>query len=313
VTALNSAHGGPGWQPRAGSLRDEIGAHWAACGVSSEVGALRHVLLCHPCPAIEAMTDPAAALWDAYPDLTLLHEQHAALAAAYERFGVRISYISHDGPGTPNLHFCRDHFFTTPQGAVVSRMGSAARAGEERYSAEALARVGVPILLTVHGEGTFEAADIFYLADGVVLVARGMRSNDEGCRQVAHLLTEVGLQPLIVEMPHGTGHLDGGLTIVDRRKAIARPYHCPLRAYETLIRLGYEVLEAPDEGETARGAALNMVPLAPGVVLMPGGNPRTRRALEAWGVECHEVGVGELFKGGGSVHCMTGVIARDPA
>jgi hypothetical protein len=79
------------------------------------------------------------------------------------------------------------------------------------------------------------------------------------------------------------------------RKASARPYHCPLRAYEALIRLGYEVPEAPDVGKTACGAALNLAPLAPGVVPMPGGNPRTRRALEDWGVECHEVGVGELF------------------
>lgn len=311
MTALNSAHGGPGWRPRTGSLHDEIGSLWASCGVRSEVGTLRQVQLCRPCPAIEAMTDPAAALWDAIPDLALLHEQHAALAAAYERFGVRVSYIPYEGPGTPNLHFCRDHFFMTPQGAIVSRMGSAARAGEERYAAEGLARAGVPILLTVHGEGTFEGADVFYLEDDVVLVARGMRSNDEGCRQVARMLAEVGLQPVLVEMPHGTGHLDGGLTIVDRRKAIVRPYHCPLRAYETLVKLGYEIYEAPDEQETACGAALNLVPLAPGVVLLPGDNPNTRRALESWGIECHEVAVGELFKGGGSVHCMTGVIARD--
>ena len=121
MTTLNSAHGGPGWQPRAGSLHDEIGTLWAACGVNSEVGTLRHVLLCRPCPAIEAMTDPAAALWDALPDLALLHEQHAALAATYERFGVRVSYHAPDGAGTPNLHFCRDHFFMTPNGAIVSR------------------------------------------------------------------------------------------------------------------------------------------------------------------------------------------------
>jgi arginine deiminase len=58
--------------------------------------------------------------------------------------------------------------------------------------------------------------------------------------------------------------------------------------------------------------AINMVPLAPGVVLMPAGNPITRNALEAIGVTCIEAEVDELMKGAGSVHCMTGVIRRDP-
>jgi arginine deiminase len=41
---------------------------------------------------------------------------------------------------------------------------------------------------------------------------------------------------------------------------------------------------------------------------MPTGNPVTRSALEAYGVTCLEVEAGELMKGSGSVHCMTGVI-----
>jgi arginine deiminase len=43
---------------------------------------------------------------------------------------------------------------------------------------------------------------------------------------------------------------------------------------------------------------------------MPAGNPHTRRTLEGARIECHEVDVSELLRGGGSVHCMTGVIER---
>lgn len=311
MTILNSAHGGPGWQGRAGSLRDDLGTLWAEVGVGSEVGPLRHILLHRPGPAIDAIADPAAVLWDAAPDAALARAQHDDLAAAYREFGVRVSYLDAGEESTPNLHFCRDHFFMTPQGAVLSRMGSAARAGEERLAALNLARLGVPILHSVHGTGTFEGADIFYLDDGVVLIGRGLRSNEEGCRQVARLLADIGLTPLVVEMPYGTGHLDGGLSIVDRRTALVWPYHCPIRAYEMLVRLGYTVIEAPDHAEAARNAALNIVPLAPGAVLMPAGNPRTRRALEEAGIACQEVEVSELLKGGGSVHCMTGVLHRD--
>jgi arginine deiminase len=78
-------------------------------------------------------------------------------------------------------------------------------------------------------------------------------------------------------------------------------------------RHGFHFLAMPSGEEAQLGMAINMVPLAPGVIVLPAGNPITKRALEANGVECHEVEVGELMKGGGAVHCMTGVIHRAPA
>lgn len=68
-------------------------------------------------------------------------------------WGVQVDYMQPGELAKPNLYFARDHFFMTPQD-VMSRMGSAARAGEERCSAAALAALGVPILMTVHGSGT---------------------------------------------------------------------------------------------------------------------------------------------------------------
>ena len=167
--------------------------------------------------------------------------------------------------------------------------------------------------MTVHGTGTFEGADIVHLDQGVVLVSFGMRSNREGCRQVAAMLHDIGLEPVLVEMPYGTGHIDGGLAIIDQRKAIVRPYHCPYGAIEQLRRLGYQLIELPYEAEVGKGMSINLVPVAPGVVVMPAGNPNTERVLTQHGIECHPVDVSELMKGGGAVHCMTGVILRDDA
>ena len=311
MTILNSAHGGDGWQARSGSLADETGIFWGSLGVTSEVGPLRAILMHRPGPEISAVDDAATALWDALLDQELASYQHDMLAACYRRLGVQVHYMQPGELAKPNLYFARDHFFMTPQGAIMSRMGSVARAGEERCSAAALAAAGVPILMTVHGSGTFEGADIVYLDEGVVLVSFGMRSNREGCRQVATMLREIGLEAVVVEMPYGTGHIDGGLSIIDRRQAMVRPYHCPYGAIEQLRRLDYELIEIPEEAEARVGMANNLVPVAPGVVVMPAGNPNTERALAQHGVECHVVDVSELMKGGGAVHCMTGVIRRD--
>jgi N-dimethylarginine dimethylaminohydrolase len=279
--------------------------------VTTEVGRLRAVLMHRPAEELAAVTDPAPVLWNDLIEQELATHQHDQLAETYRRLGVDVHYMRPGDRATPNLYFARDHFFMTPQGAIISRMGSAARAGEERFSAAMLAELGVPILMSVHGTGTFEGADIVYLDQGVVLVSFGMRSNREGCRQVAAMLSDIGMEPVIVEMPYGTGHIDGGLSIVDRRKAIVRPYHCPYGAIEQLRRLGYDLIEVPDETEAANHMAINLVPVAPGVVVMPAGNPKTERILASHGIECHPVDVSELMKGGGAVHCMTGVIHRE--
>src|SRR6476469_4406747 len=76
---------------------------------------------------------------------------------------------------------------------------------------------------------------------------------------------------------------------------------------------GFRFLDLPSGEEAQMGMAINMVPLAPGVIVLPAGNPVTKATLEANGVECVEVEISELMKGGGAVHCMTGVIHRAPA
>jgi arginine deiminase len=76
-------------------------------------------------------------------------------------------------------------------------------------------------------------------------------------------------------------------------------------------RPGPEIDDIPPEPEASNGMAINIVPVAPGGGVMPAGNPQTRRLLEEHDVECHEADVSELKKGGGAVHCMTGVLKRE--
>ena len=65
----------------------------------------------------------------------------------------------------------------TPEGAIVTRPASRQRSGEERFVAEALGRLGVPVLMTIHGEGTFEGADVVLVNPEMAVLAEGMRTN----------------------------------------------------------------------------------------------------------------------------------------
>ena len=75
---------------------------------------------------------------------------------------------------------------------------------------------------------------------------------------------------------------------------------------------GITLIEATDIHEIKQGMALNVVALSPGKIVMPGGNPNTKRVLEEAGVEVLEVDLTELMNGWGAIHCTTGFLRRDP-
>ena len=130
--------------------------------------------------------------------------------------------------------FCADLFFLTPEGAILGRPASTVRAGEERWVARRLADLGVPIVRSVRGQGTFEGADAMWLDARTVLVGRGLRTNAEGVRQVTATLAEMGVQAIAVDLPWGAMHLMGTLRIADRDLAIAWPGRLAVAAVEAL-------------------------------------------------------------------------------
>ena len=308
----DSAHGGDGWVGREGTLRADLGPIWAECGVPAEYGRLRSVLMHRPGPEIDDVPDFRAALWLDAIEPSKAREQHDAFRAFYESHGVTVHLLGEADPAKPNSYFCRDVFCMSPDGAIISRMASASRAGEERVAAAARARVGAPIAATISGEGTYEGADVVIASDDLVFVGQGMRSNAAGAAQVAEVFRRAGFgQVEIVQIPYGCGHIDGTLNLIDHDLALVMPTQLSYLVYETLRHHGFRFIDLPDLAEAQGGMAINLVPLAPGVVVMPAGNPITRAAMEARGVTVFEVDVSELMKGGGSVHCMTGVIHRD--
>ena len=138
-----SAYGGENWSPRTAAHREEIGTLWESCGFNSEWKQLKQVLLHPPGPEITTLSDPDSAQMLAIPDLTLARRQHDAIAQAYRDQGITVHYVDPPVTTSPNLIFCADLFFMTPEGAILSRPASTVRAGEERWIARRLADLGI--------------------------------------------------------------------------------------------------------------------------------------------------------------------------
>jgi arginine deiminase len=307
------AYGGPGWQPRGAPLRQELGTHWARCGMDSEWRTLKSVLLHPPGRELDAaQDDPEAHLLREAPDPEGCQAEHEALAQAYRDEGVAVHLVAPPSLPPPNQMFVADLMVMTPEGAIVGRPASEVRAGEERWVGRALGMLGIPILRSVRGEGAFEGADLMWVDPGRALLARGLRTNDQGAAQVRATLEELGVEVVETVLPAGTMHLMGQLRIVDRDLAVAWPGRFPAEAAASLEERGIRVVPVPDEAlpEALESFGLNFVVLGPRRILMPAGNPRSQAFYEELGIRCRTVEVEEIGKAAGSIGCLTGVLER---
>jgi len=310
---LPPAYGGAGWKPRTTSSRDELGSIWARCGIESEWHPLKAVLLHRPGRELDAVeADPAASLMLGALDPPAMAIQHDQLAQAYRTRGVQVSYVQPPTLPPPNQLFAADLFAMTPEGAILGRPASAVRAGEERWVAQALSELGVPVICSVRGEGTFEGADLMWMASDSALLARGFRTNVQGAAQVQGVLKDLGVRTFVTPLPSGAMHLMGQLRIVDHDLAVAWKGRLPQEAVGVLNSHGFQVVFLPEESEAKRGFALNFVTLGPREILMPGGNPATQAFYEDLGITCLTVNLDEIGKAAGSIGCLSGVLEREP-
>lgn len=319
-----AAFGGEGWSPRSATLREELGNVWGACGMSSDYTRLKAVLLHRPGEELLASANPNEVLMIEPLDLARAQVQHDGIAEAYRQAGAAVHYVEPGErpllPATPaatqyrllpNQMFCADLMFMTPEGAIIARPASTVRAGEERWVARRLADLGIPIVRSVGGNGTFEGADGMWLDPQTVMIGRGLRTNDKGAAQVTTTLNEMGVEVIQIDLPFGTMHLMGMLRIVDDDLAFARPIRLVHRGVEALRTRGYRVEFVPDGWETDHNKAFNFVTLGPREILMAAGNPITQAFYENLGIKCHTVACDELGKAAGSIGCLSGVLQRE--
>jgi N-dimethylarginine dimethylaminohydrolase len=143
----------------------------------------------------------------------------------------------------------------------------------------------------------------------LAFLATGLRTNDAGAEQVEWALKQVGFEQVVrLQLPYGHVHLDGSLSLLDRDLAMVKRYETPRLAVDMLRERGFRIVECPKEDIHMPG---NIVPLAPGRLLMPAGNPLTSAMLKDQGCTLVEVELREIQKSGGSIHCMTGFLKRD--
>ncbi|MGW5955901.1 dimethylarginine dimethylaminohydrolase family protein [Bacillus mycoides] len=309
---VDSAHGGLGWKAREDNHLYESGKTWGRFGVKSETDTLKHVLLRRPGKEIENITNPKFILWSSIMDVEKARYQHDLLVETYQSLGVKVDFIEDERANLfPNIIYMRDTFTMTTQGAIISRLASKVRAGEERIVSQKISNLGIPIIGTAHDDMVLEGPDIVLVNNDLVFLGVGLRTNYQAIEYVAQLLRIQGYSEIkIIQTTYGCGHLDGVVNLINHKHAAIVPRRASYEIYSSLKRHGFSMVELTNKREVDELMSINFVPINKETILVNKGAKDTLATYSACGIECIEIDVSEIMHGGGAIHCMTGVLRR---
>lgn len=307
----------------ASRLQKDWGQAW---GVDNDVGRIRSILVHRPGPELD-MVDKAKRIeeigsygdlekgwyWqsDTVPDMDKLRAQHDNMVDIFKREGIEVHYLDGQGQTDGMLKACytRDSALMVKGGAVVCRMAPRIRQGEEMVVTRTLAKLGVPILRTIHSTGMLEGGSFAWINSKTAVVGRSIRINNEAIEQLDDVLKRQGVELLVVDLNGYTIHIDGSFVMVDKDLALVDATQLPYWFLEKLRELGVDTVEITPQDNTW---IINGLAIAPGRYMMGNGaSNRTLDLLQKKGVEVIPVDFDLVQLNGGGIHCSTMPLMRD--
>jgi N-dimethylarginine dimethylaminohydrolase len=297
------------------------GDHW---GLNNDVGLLRKVLVHRPgeefevmqsggvyMPELEAILGPDD-MWywkgKVRPDIKKIQAQHDNLTAALRAERVEIIEIVEPRPHLTKTIYTRDTAVMVKGGAILCRFGIDYRRGEELPVMRTFAKIGLPILHTIHGSGLMEGGSFLWLNEKTAAVSIGHRSNQEGARQLGEVLSTLGVELLCVDNTGYGLHIDGSLVMLTPELAVAFVSELPWWFLKRLAELGIHIIDAVEEDGWQ---SVNCLAVSPGRVIMPASAERSAEKLTKAGIEVIRIEYDEIPKGGGGIHCSTLPLVRE--
>ena len=240
-----------------------------------------------------------------------------------------------------NLYFTRDQSITTPRGHIICRMNSSQRAPETDVINLCYEHLGLKPILRITGDGRLEGGD-YIPAGNISFIGCGMRTNDEGIRQIMEA-DAFGHDTIVVVRDHKLWqmqmHLDTHFNIIDKdlctmvsSRLNAQPadpeYNtCDIWArqpgtkdytlwkqdlpfVEYIRGRGFQII--PIDYEDEMHYANNFLTIAPRHIMAVGGqSEELQQRFRDAGVNVEWIPLESLIDGYGAAHCMTQVLQRE--
>jgi N-dimethylarginine dimethylaminohydrolase len=238
------------------------------------------------------------------------HEEWSAIKRAYEALGFEVMVV--DGTDDhPDIVFAANQLlpYVDADGKpalVLSHMAKVERQGEVAYLAESFRSHGFsmhPLRTVLPLEGTGDA--VWHPEKNLIWGGHGFRTDESSWEEVADI-TGARVIPLTLVHEH-MYHLDVALMPIDETTAFS--YHGAFdeESWARLVAGFPNLIEVPPE-EAVENFALNGHSPDGRTLLLPAGNPETRRLAETIGLTVQELPTREFQKSGGSIFCLKNML-----
>jgi arginine deiminase len=281
--------------------------------VDSETGELRDVLLCPPTYYAWIPTNDIAIRTLAEgrkPDGNGVQHQFRELVDCLEGAGVACHYLEAE-PHLPYQVYTRDSSQVTPWGVAITQLFRPERRGELASVLSFYQRNGDGIW-RVASSRAVEGGDIHIIRPGLLAIgASGVRTTRKGAAQFASWFDDAGWETRTIEFPEHFLHLDVIFSMVAENLALAVTDVIGDKDVEWFRARGIRLLPVSYK-EAMSDMACNVLALGGGRVVSPRHSTRVNGMLRAEGLTVIDPELDLFSRGGGSVHCMTMPLRRDP-
>ncbi len=224
------------------------------------------------------------------PSYPVVLAQHSAYVETLKKIGLQVIELD-PLPEYPDAYFVEDVAVVTPDVAVISNPGAAARNGEQRYIESILAEYRE--IATIKPPGTLDGGDVLMVGKHF-FIGLSERTNPLGAAQLGAILEHFG--NTWVSVPVGAGlHLKssvswvGGNTLLLSEAYASQP---EFEAYEHIVI-------DPNEEYACNTLWINHN------LLTPKGFPKTLEQLKNLSLPIIELETSEVEKMDGGLTCMS--------
>lgn len=229
------------------------------------------------------------------PDFGLALKQHQQYCAALEHCDLSVLRLPPD-ERFPDATFIEDTCVLTPRRAILSNPGAPSREGEVGTIEDAVADIFPGALDRISPPGTLDGGDVCE-AGGSWLIGISARTNEEGARQLASLLSASGCASEVIDIRRIPGilHLKSDLAYLGEGRLFVTERLRRSHAWGQHELIGVPVGEE---------YAANLIRVND-AVLAADGFPRTRRILRDIGYSVVTLEVSEFQKMDGGLSCLS--------
>jgi len=250
-------------------------------------------------------------LHDSFPDAKLLNAQYENYKSRLHEYGVATIEIQPAAEACYyNAHFARDSSFSIGEKVILGSMGVQSRSSEPALIREALSQREIETIDSFQQGETFEGADALWVRDDVVIVGVGQRTNPPGFQRFRAQLEQLGIACISVPFEGPTQHLLGTLQFLASDLCVVRGDYLAPETFDVIRQFGYRAVSLNESYELQDRQAMNLVQLAPRVIMIPNDCPVTEEAFHRLGVSTIGIDITEIRKGRGGLACMTNPIKR---